>query len=515
MVPRPRQDTTAPFPRRGDYTGVARCIECHQKKHDQLLAGHHGGILAAQGLDGCETCHGPGRAHADDPDTAPEKITLPAKLAAEAQVGFCGRCHQEQARGHAGDLPGFLAAGKSCTDCHTVHAPRSPPAHPGIAFATRAMAAAVTAVGASKCRDCHPRRDALLATSHHASLAGDRDETGCEHCHGNGALHVETGGLARLITRPDHAGDGIATCRSCHPQVDAEDFHWRGRHKPLLSAGATCTTCHTVHTAVDTGAAAAALAGAPLSNRACSPCHTPAMCVLPGTVHEPLGRLDGPLTSGCAACHPGSLAHLASGGNKRVIESMHGSPAMVQQQICLGCHGREQHLAHVLQGSHQRNEIGCLWCHSPAAPRGKVQADAEQKCGRCHADVAAQFRLPNHHPVPEGRMACTSCHEVHGARPRLRDLDLRQDVCLRCHRQYRGPFVFAHQAGRQDGCVICHLPHGSPNRRLLQQTSSQQNCIACHGDFPSFHNQNNVLFTNCLNCHTEVHGSNHSRFLFR
>jgi predicted CXXCH cytochrome family protein len=113
-------------------------------------------------------------------------------------------------------------------------------------------------------------------------------------------------------------------------------------------------------------------------------------------------------------------------------------------------------------------------------------------------------------------MHCSSCHEVHSARPRIRDLQLKQDVCVNCHRAYRGPFVFAHQASRQDGCIVCHTPHGTSNRRLMLQTNSQQNCIACHGDFPSFHDQTQgSVFTNCMNCHTEVHGSNHSRFFFR
>ena len=66
------------------------------------------------------------------------------------------------------------------------------------------------------------------------------------------------------------------------------------------------------------------------------------------------------------------------------------------------------------------------------------------------------------------------------------------------------------------GCTTCHDPHGSPNRRLLHQVDTQQNCIACHGDFPSFHDQTQgSVFTNCLNCHTRIHGSNHSRYLFR
>ena len=41
-------------------------------------------------------------------------------------------------------------------------------------------------------------------------------------------------------------------------------------------------------------------------------------------------------------------------------------------------------------------------------------------------------------------------------------------------------------------------------------------CLQCHGDFPSFHDQTvGAVFTDCLRCHTEIHGSHFSRFFFR
>ena len=129
---------------------------------------------------------------------------------------------------------------------------------------------------------------------------------------------------------------------------------------------------------------------------------------------------------------------------------------------------------------------------------------------------ALQPALPNRHPVDGRHMFCSDCHEPHSARPRLRNLELKQRRCVSCHRQYRGPFVFAHQASRSDGCTVCHSPHGSHNKRLLKQINTQQNCLQCHADYPSFHDQTKgAVFTNCLNCHTEVHGSNHSRYLLR
>ncbi len=538
LAPRP-QDPTAPFPRHGEYLGKAVCKDCHEDQWEVLAASVHAGVLAVDGLRGCETCHGPGQAHGDHEDNEPRLITHPQKLPAKVQGAVCQQCHADQMAVHGGDPEGFAQAGKGCTDCHTVHEEPGAVPHEGLGFERRALLdRSAEPVGAATCLQCHPRRDELLAHGGHASLRAGRDAQGCESCHGNGSLHVETGGLARLITRPDHAADGAVTCRECHAGVDPVDFHWREGDKPLLSDGLTCTSCHTVHrepTAPERAGGFDPQSVAPRSpdqqrldqqtgeyrapaatNRLCAQCHAPAFEVLHGTIHASLGGLDLPLAQGCGGCHDNAEAHARSGGVARLVDSLRDTSGAHQLQACGRCHDDTPHLAHVRLGAHQRHEVTCLTCHSPAAPAGQTRRQAEERCTKCHTDVAAEFHKPNHHPVPEGHMACSDCHNPHSARPKLRDRALRTESCVRCHTEYRGPFVFAHQASRSDGCTICHAPHGSTNQRMLTHHRTQQLCLQCHADFPSFHDQTSgAVFTNCLQCHTEVHGSNHSRFLFR
>lgn len=522
----PAQEPTAPFPRAGEYAGQAECVRCHDGQHRRLLRGAHGAILDVKTLPGCETCHGPGQAHAADEGEDLARITMPAKLGLQAQRAFCGRCHQDQIERHGGDFAGFVQAGKACTDCHEVHVRARTTELPRAHFRSRSECdAGAEPLGSKQCVECHPLRDELLAASAHASLASGAHASGCETCHGEGSLHESTKGLARLITRPDRTADGIATCRSCHQGVDAVEFHWRGKRKPQLTSGVTCTTCHQVHVRKGPAPAAAAAAqvaaqsAAPAAtNRTCAKCHVPALCTMPGSTHASLGGLDVALEAGCASCHRGGLAHAEASGRRDLVDPVRGTPSAQQAKLCLQCHRDDRPLQHVKQGHHERAGVGCVECHAPVhgATRVDVADAAERACQRCHPAVTQQFALSNHHPVPEGRMRCASCHDVHGDRHRVRDLELTERRCVECHPRYRGPFVFAHQAGRRDGCVVCHEPHGTSNRRLLKQVNTQQNCLQCHGDYPSFHDQTpGAVFTNCIRCHTEVHGSNHARFLFR
>lgn len=531
------QDPTAPWPRKGAWLGKEICLDCHEQEGNAIAAGHHATVIGDGALHACETCHGPGQAHGDDADNATHLITHPRKVGQRTLVALCGQCHRDQIAAHGGDPAGFVAAGKDCTACHKVHEEIPATPHAGLRFDARTASLTAEPTGAARCLECHPLRDQLLAQSVHHSLAAAADPTGCEQCHGNGALHAETGGLARLITRPDRAADGIQTCRGCHAGVDPVEFHWVDRPAPLLSSGLTCTTCHRVHEIAPPGVSKVdpdTGQHEPVTNALCAQCHAPAMQVpggaqptehaprsaahgsLAGTVHETLGLPDTPLAIGCGACHLGAEAHARAGGRKELLEPLGSARAAKQLSTCGKCHEQDEHLLHVRAGAHHRNDVSCLHCHSPAPARDRVRTDAERNCASCHRAVEASFRQPNHHPVPEGHMACSDCHEPHGARSRIRDLELRERRCVTCHTQYRGPFVFAHQASRSDGCVVCHAPHGSSNKRMLLQATPQQNCLQCHGDFPAFHDQTQgSVFINCLNCHTEVHGSHFSRYLFR
>jgi DmsE family decaheme c-type cytochrome len=93
-------------------------------------------------------------------------------------------------------------------------------------------------------------------------------------------------------------------------------------------------------------------------------------------------------------------------------------------------------------------------------------------------------------------------------------------TCFTCHAEKRGPFLWEHAPAVED-CTLCHSAHGSPYQPLLKK-SAPLLCQQCHqaaghpsvprttaglgnGAAPSGF----LLAGACLNCHSQVHGSNH------
>lgn len=190
-------------------------------------------------------------------------------------------------------------------------------------------------------------------------------------------------------------------------------------------------------------------------------------------------------------------------------------------QVCSNCHNKGD-AAHFQGSVHQQNQTACTSCHtihSQQDPVSKPQGQLET-CGSCHLAAKAQHQRFSHHPVAEGKMSCTSCHNPHNSNAeQLLVKDSVNETCAQCHAGKRGPFLFEHEPVTEN-CASCHNPHGSNHSSMLKQRPPML-CQQCHGSeghagfMPTTTNilgQNPspfVLGKSCTNCHSQVHGSNH------
>lgn len=217
----------------------------------------------------------------------------------------------------------------------------------------------------------------------------------------------------------------------------------------------------------------------------------------------------------------------------------------VGMETCGACH--EKQVKDFKLASHSRltlrtpagdevEGLACEACHGAGSlhvdaggGKGKFVVNTGQMaeaCYECHLEKRAEFSLPYHHPIKEGRMNCLACHDVHGAdtlKPKGLFVGRDNDGCATCHREQARPRVFEHEAMRE-GCTVCHNAHGSINDKLLTERDNNL-CLKCHaqvvapaapagsvqiGAFPHAGIPPQLLRQgNCYSagCHTAVHGS--------
>jgi DmsE family decaheme c-type cytochrome len=233
----------------------------------------------------------------------------------------------------------------------------------------------------------------------------------------------------------------------------------------------------------------------PTGNEPCKTCHVP---------HEE--HKVNVYHSDCVACHIPQSEHLELGGR--------GTVTLPGASNCLSCHQNNDHKRMNWSFSaHKKAKLECRNCHGLHSPKvkqlnvGMFKSDKNSAlCMSCHKDVAAHMNMPSHHPVKEGALSCTSCHDPHsGKQTSLRGKNAQ---CTECHQAIRGPKVFAHAPVVED-CTLCHNPHGSPNRRLLRLAQPML-CLQCHSLSPQHGGQANLRgaqLRGCTNCHSAVHGS--------
>ena len=255
-----------------------------------------------------------------------------------------------------------------------------------------------------------------------------------------------------------------------------------------------------------------------VGSETCELCHADLSKKFASNPHAALALEHGGKGVTCENCHGGGRAHVESGGDPTKIFHFDKAPSKVVDAKCLACHLGTH--ANFDRTAHGAAGVGCTSCHSTHSPQNEVnllKVSEPKLCYQCHTDVKASFSQPFHHKVNEGLMKCSDCHDPHGT---LQDKMLKSSadqnaVCVKCHADAMGPFVYEHPPIKTEGCLSCHFPHGSSNPRLLTRNNVNSLCLQCHTasmnftapGTPSFHNMANQ-YQACNTCHTQIHGSN-------
>ncbi len=217
-----------------------------------------------------------------------------------------------------------------------------------------------------------------------------------------------------------------------------------------------------------------------------------------------------PAHKNCESCH--------GPGSKHLDQPERGTISFPSPETCLSCHRKKTgHLTGWETSTHKKAGLVCFDCHAPHGDDPAVvksdrlrNSRIVDKCVSCHAEKKAQMNMPYHHPLREGVMACTDCHNPH--EDRSLSLVRMSEKCGGCHQEERGPWTYEHAPVAED-CTICHNPHGTVNPGLLK-VAQPFLCMRCHtlaatrhgvsatGNFPAA-----SIYKKCTGCHGAQHGS--------
>lgn len=287
---------------------------------------------------------------------------------------------------------------------------------------------------------------------------------------------------------------------------------WRGiRLHRSLNAALLLTLAALAYSGTASAVDEAAGTATPPAEKACSSCHDDSEA----KVHA--GHGD------CLSCHIDAEPHRSS---KKILPNK-----AIASETCLSCHATgkghtdDANRMNFAFSEHNKAGVQCIECHG--IHKSKIGEDSNvadvkmdnsaRLCATCHQDVMARFNMISHHPLKEGAISCTNCHNQHDSKQTT--LASKTEQCTKCHQAVRGPHVFEHPPAVED-CANCHNPHGTPNRRLLE-IAQPMLCLQCHSLPDNRHGQtasastntittetiSGAVLRNCANCHGAVHGS--------
>lgn len=227
-----------------NYVGTETCAACHETQFKIFEGTKHGKLHTLASwkgkVVGCESCHGPGKAHVESSGDVTKIISF-KRLDSKTISESCLACHAGKETHNNFRRGEHWRNNVGCTECHTAHGP--PPGNfttGSITFvgdvaaqkpgqATRAM---LRANEPQLCMTCHSETKAQFSKPfHHKVLEGTMNCSDCHNAHG---------GFEQKQTKLAVGAD--AACIKCHSNKQGPFVF---EHAPLKVEG--CAACHTPH----------------------------------------------------------------------------------------------------------------------------------------------------------------------------------------------------------------------------------------------------------------------------
>lgn len=292
-------ETAKPVFSADDYVGSEACKDCHEDQFKAFSHTSHAQLAKISSwngkVTGCESCHGPGKAHLEEGD--PTKIISFKNKSSKEISESCLTCHagkEERNNFRRGEhwrndigctdchMPHSMATGRNVAESNTFVGPVNAE-KPG--FATTSL---VKMGEPQLCLSCHNEiKPDFNKPFHHKVLEGAMKCSDCHNPHGGFELKQ-----TRLATGAD------APCIKCHADKQGPFTY---EHAPVKTEG--CVACHTPH-----GSSHPRLLRFSAVNQLCLTCHSVSH---PATGDEPIGAVEpagpahnqGAQYANCTACH--------------------------------------------------------------------------------------------------------------------------------------------------------------------------------------------------------------------
>lgn len=235
----------------GEFVGSMVCKTCHPDVWFRFYKNPHFRSVAAGDLapvnTGCESCHGPGKAHVAA-HGGKASIRAFSQMSPEQVLNACLRCHSKAlARANIRRSPHTLND-VACTECHSIHKSEAP----------RYLLAKAQP---DLCYRCHADLRAQFSLPYkHPVNTGFMSCTDCHNPHGTFAP------TWRMAARPPMVSQALGNqeaCLKCHTDK-AGPFAFE--HPPVRVEG--CEMCHYPH-----GSSNSRLLRRPVVFTMCLECH--------------------------------------------------------------------------------------------------------------------------------------------------------------------------------------------------------------------------------------------------